>query len=299
MLVTMSSLTLPALPAAQQVKLVTTAHELRLCVAAWRKHDETIGFVPTMGALHQGHLELVRRSQDLTTRTIVSIFVNPKQFTEADDLTSYPRDLAADQTLLASVGCDLLYAPGLEEIYPAGFATEVKPGPLANIFEGAHRPGHFTGVATVVTKLLLQAAPDYAFFGEKDYQQLRVIENTVRDLALPVSIVPVPTMRDTDGLALSSRNRRLSADARQQAGYLPEILFETAEQLRQGYPLDLTMQEGRKKLAEAGFKIDYFELIDSRTFVPMTTLRKPARLLVAAWMGDVRLIDNVDVFGAF
>lgn len=295
----MTSMTLPSLPAAAQVKVVTTVHELRLCVAAWRNHDETIGFVPTMGALHQGHLELVRRSQDLTTRTIVSIFVNPLQFNQAEDLASYPRDLAADQALLATTGCDLLYAPDVEEIYPAGFATEVKPGPLANIFEGTFRPGHFTGMATVVTKLLLQTAPDYAFFGEKDYQQLRIVENTVRDLALPVSIVPVPTIRDQDGLALSSRNRRLSPEARLQAGYLPEILFETAEQLRQGYPLEMTMAEARQKLVEAGFRLDYFELIDSRTFVPMTTLRKPARLLIAAWLGDVRLIDNVDVFGAF
>lgn len=279
------------------VKTVTTAHELRLCIAAWRSYDETIGFVPTMGALHDGHLELVKRSQALTSRTIVSIFVNPLQFNNQSDLALYPRNLAQDQALLAEAGCDLLYAPEVEEIYPPGFATEVKPGPLANIFEGTFRPGHFTGMTTVVTKLLLQTAPDYAFFGEKDFQQLRLVENTVRDLAIPTSIVAVPTIRDADGLALSSRNQRLSSEARLQAGYLPEILFETAAALRSGEAkIEDALPAARQKLIEAGFRIDYLEIIDARSFTPMATLRKPARLIIAAWLGDVRLIDNIDVF---
>ncbi|MDP7548619.1 MAG: pantoate--beta-alanine ligase, partial [Alphaproteobacteria bacterium] len=197
------------------IETVTTIPELRAALKAWRQQGETIGLVPTMGALHEGHLSLVRHSRAKTMRTCVTLFVNPKQFGPAEDLDSYPRDEADDMAKLDAVGADLLFQPGPEEVYPAGFATSVHVGGLGDILEGEYRPGFFTGVATVVTKLLVQALPDIAVFGEKDYQQSLVIRRLTRDLDIPVRIEAVPIVREDDGLALSSRNAYLNGSDRQ------------------------------------------------------------------------------------
>lgn len=278
------------------MKTVTTVRELRLATQSWRQHDEVIGFVPTMGALHDGHMALVRKAESLSKRTVVSIFVNPLQFGATEDLGKYPRTLAADQEKLAAAGCDLLFTPTAEEMYPENFVTKVEPGPLAEMLEGVHRPGHFSGVATVVTKLLLQVLPDYACFGEKDFQQLRIVEQLVRDLSIPTTIVPVPTVRDSDGLALSSRNSMLSPELREQASELPETLFDVAERLRAGQNISMVLEAGRTKLTEAGMRVDYLDLVDGRTFEVLNTLKKNARVMVAARLGRVRLLDNIALF---
>ena len=279
------------------MQTVTTVRELRAALLPWREAGETVGFVPTMGALHKGHLALVAASRKAAKRTLASVFVNPMQFGPNEDLAKYPRPLAEDQKLLAEAGCDLLYAPDAKEIYPEGFAAKIDPGPLATILEGASRPGHFGGVATVVAKLLLQALPDCAFFGEKDYQQLLIVRRVARDLNIPVYIAAVPLVRDTDGLALSSRNAYLTPEQRKQAASLPKTLAETAAQLSQGRKIDDALKEGREKLAAAGFKLDYLELRDAGTLAPAHDLTLPARLLAAVRVGPVRLIDNMAVKG--
>ncbi len=264
---------------------------------SWREAGETVAFVPTMGALHKGHLALVEGARQLAARTLVSIFVNPMQFGPNEDLAKYPRPLPEDQKLLADAGCDLLYAPSAAEIYPEGFVTKIDPGPLATILEGAFRPGHFAGVATVVAKLLLQAMPDIALFGEKDYQQLLIIRRIVRDLNIPSHIIAAPIVRDDDQLALSSRNAYLSLEQHKQAAALPKILVETADQLTAGGSIEMALKEGREKLAAAGFKLDYLELRDAGTLAPAHNLTLPARLLAAVRIGPVRLIDNMAVIG--
>jgi pantoate--beta-alanine ligase len=274
---------------------VTTAHDLRFVINAWRKKNKTIGFVPTMGALHDGHMALVKRAQSLADHTIASIFVNPLQFGPTEDLSRYPRPLEADQKRLESAGCDVLFTPSVEEMYPEGFATQIDPGPLATVLEGAIRPSHFAGVATVVTKFLMMVRPDYACFGEKDYQQLQVIHQIVRDLAIPVSIVPVPIVREADGLALSSRNAYLSPDERVKAPLLSKTLFDVAEKLRAGADIDATLESARKRLTDSGFTPDYLVLADSHTLAPLNKVMKDARLLVAARLGTTRLIDNIAV----
>lgn len=277
---------------------------LRDAVRQWKRAGLTIGLVPTMGALHEGHLSLVREAQTRCDRVIVSIFVNPTQFNNPEDLAGYPRTEDADIALLE--GVDALFIPSPEAMYPAGFSTTVQVGGLSESLEGAYRPGHFNGMATVVTKLFGLSGADKAFFGEKDWQQLQIVRRMVQDLNLPVEIVPCPTLRETDGLALSSRNRRLSGQARQIAPLLHRIMQETAAAIRSGTAVDTALADGEKRLAEAGFgPIDYLACCDAETLQPVGRSRSDAahqtgegergalRLLAAAALDSVRLIDNI------
>ncbi len=277
------------------IRTVTTVRELKAAMTPWHGRDGTVGFVPTMGALHEGHLSLVRRAQDVTQHTVVSVFVNPLQFGPGEDLEHYPRNLESDQCMLEAAGCDLLFAPTTEEIYPPGFATRIDPGPLATILEGKFRPGHFVGVATVVTRLLMQVGPDYAFFGEKDYQQLLIIQQTVRDLSIPVTILPAPIGRAADGLALSSRNAYLPPSERAKASHLPATLFGLVERLRAGEDVEPVLLDGQRQLVKEGFRVDYLTLVDERTLEPLTLAQRHARLLVAVHLGATRLIDNMPI----
>ena len=274
--------------------VVRTVAALRRAVDAWHGTGETVGLVPTMGALHRGHLALVARARELSGRVVASLFVNPTQFAPTEDLARYPRDETADAAKLAAAGCDLLYAPGIDEIYPPGFVTTVDPGAIAELLCGRFRPGHFKGVATVVTKLLLQARPDLACFGEKDYQQLQIIRRVVRDLDIAARIEPVPTVREPDGLALSSRNAYLSPAERAIAPHLHRILAHAAERVRAGAPPREAEAHATAALAAAGFTtVDYFAVCDAATLAPLARLDRPARILAAAWLGGTRLIDNV------
>jgi len=271
--------------------------DLRARVADWRRAGETIGLVPTMGALHEGHLALVRRAQADNRRCIVTLFVNPTQFGANEDLGAYPRTEGADRDQLAALGVDLLFAPGVAEMYAPDAATTVTVARLADHLCGPFRPGHFAGVATIVTKLLLQSLPDAAYFGEKDYQQLQVIRRLTRDLDIPVRIVGVPTVRDADGLALSSRNAYLSPNERSAALALPRTLKAIAERLARS-PKEVAQQTawGRDQLSAAGFaKIDYVEVCDAETLQPLNEVKAPARVFGAAWMGRTRLIDNAPI----
>lgn len=267
---------------------------LRARVLGWRREGETIALVPTMGALHAGHGALVAEARSRAARTVVSIFLNPTQFSPAEDLDRYPRTFEADCALLAEAGVDLVYAPGVPDMYPAGFDTRIVPGGPASVgLEDAARPHFFGGVATVVAKLLLQAMPDVAMFGLKDYQQLRVVTAMVRDLDLPVEIVPVETIREHDGLALSSRNRFLKADERRRAASLYAALQEAAAAIRAGTPVEAALATGRNTILKAGCTIDYFEARDALTL--KTPEEGAVRLLAAARLGAVRLIDNIGV----
>jgi len=279
------------------ISTVTTIRDLRTTLLGWREAGETVALVPTMGALHQGHKVLVETAGKMAKRAVTSIFLNPLQFGPKEDLAKYPRSLEADQKLLSEAGCDLLYAPTPADMYPPDFAAKIDPGPLGTILEGAARPGHFTGVVTVVIKLLLQTMPDIALFGEKDYQQLLIIHRAVRDLDLPIHIVGVPIVRDTDGLAFSSRNVYLSPDERKCAVALPNTLQETAATIREGKDIAAALKTGQDKLTKAGFTVDYLELADAHTLAPTRTLTGPARLLAAAKIGATRLIDNLAVAG--
>jgi pantoate--beta-alanine ligase len=271
---------------------VATVRALRAALLPWRKAHETVAFVPTMGALHRGHLALVAEARKIAKRVVVSIFINPMQFAPNEDWASYPRRMGEDQILLAGAGCDLIYAPAVDEIYPNGFATYIDPGPMAAILEGAFRPTHFRGVATVVVKLLLQLLPDAALFGEKDYQQLQIIRQVVRDLNIPIHIIGAPIVRDADGLALSSRNAYLSADERKRAVALPQALDTASDAILAGGGIETVLTQGRARLAETGFTVDYLELADAATLAPLRKLGPPARLLIAARIGKTRLIDN-------
>lgn len=269
---------------------------LRQKVAAWRREGLTIGVVPTMGALHEGHLSLVRTALDRADRVIVTLFVNPKQFNSAADLAAYPRTENEDAAKLAPLGAHLLFCPDGDAMYPPGFATTVSVTGVSEGLCGAHRPGHFDGVSTVVTKLLLQTGADFAFFGEKDFQQLQVVRRLVADLNIPVEIVGCPTVREEDGLALSSRNLRLSAEERAVAPALARILSETADRIENGASVVEALAEARDAMASAGFReVEYLELRGEDGLKPMMTLDRLARLLVAAWLGETRLIDNVRV----
>ena len=275
---------------------VRTVAELRKQVAAWRAAGHAIGLVPTMGALHPGHLSLIAAARARGGRVIASIFVNPKQFGPNEDLDRYPRDEAGDAALLAGAGCDLLFAPPVAEVYPAGFATEVRVGGLGDVLCGAARPGHFDGVATVVTKLLNMVRADAAFFGEKDWQQLAIIRRLAADLDSGTEIVGRPIIRDADGLALSSRNAYLDAAQRHDAVALPVALHAAARALTKGEDAGTTLVAARAALSAAGFgPIDYLTLADPSSLVTLDRLDRPARLLAAAWMGKTRLIDNVPV----
>lgn len=269
--------------------------ELRQTVGAWRRGGDTIGLVPTMGALHEGHLSLVRRARAQCARAVVSIFVNPTQFGPNEDFTRYPRDLAGDAAKLATVGTDAIFAPEVAEMYPAGAATTVTVSGLTDGLCGPFRPGHFQGVATVVTKLLLQCLPDVGYFGEKDYQQLQVIRRFVQDLDIPVRIEGVPTFRESDGLAMSSRNAYLSPEERAVAPTLYRVLTSVAAEVAHGGSAAMAASRGRAELAAGFNKLDYLEVVDAATLQPIERLHGPARVAVAAWLGKTRLIDNVPI----
>lgn len=263
-------------------------------VATWRAAGQTVALVPTMGALHAGHLALVAIARSRADRVVASIFVNPKQFGANEDLDRYPRREAADAKALTDAGCDLLWLPPAEVMYPAGFATNVTVAGVSEPLDGAARPGHFDGVATVVAKLFSQVRPDVAVFGEKDFQQLSVIRRLNADLDFGIEIVGAPTQRDDDGLALSSRNAYLSTEDRAAAVALPRALGEAAEAIAAGVgPADV-LDKARMRLAAAGFAVDYVELVDAETLAAPRAGR-PRRLLAAARIGGTRLIDNVAV----
>ena len=277
------------------IATVRTTAELREQVRAWRGAGKTIGLVPTMGALHAGHLSLVRRSLASTDRTVISLFVNPKQFAPHEDFAVYPRDEDRDRALLAELGSHLLFAPDVEEMYPEGFATRVSVPGLGDTLEGAFRPGFFEGVATVVAKLLLQCLPDRAFFGEKDFQQVMIVRRLVRDLAVPVEIVGCPTVREADGLALSSRNVYLDKAGRAIAPQLHETLRAVAAAVAAGADPLAEEKRAAERLLAAGFaKVDYVAVRDAESLASPRPER-PRRVLGAAFVGRTRLIDNMPV----
>ncbi len=274
--------------------VLKTVADLRHFVKAQRAAGHRIALVPTMGALHDGHLELVRRALDEKACVIVSIFVNPTQFAPHEDLAAYPRTWDADIEKLEALGAHGVFYPAATEMYPEGFATAISVGGVSEPLEGAHRPGHFDGVATVVAKLLLQALPDNALFGEKDWQQLQVIKRLVADLDIPVAITGVPTVRDENGLALSSRNAYLDEAQYQIAIKLNRILFAVAAQIRGGAAPAEAQQSGLHDLEQAGFTaIDYLEIRDAASLDPPG--EGPLRVLAAVKLGKARLIDNVAV----
>jgi pantoate--beta-alanine ligase len=278
------------------MQIVRESIALREIVEGWRGAGERAALVPTMGALHAGHIALVDAAKDEADRVIASIFVNPLQFNDAGDLDRYPRQEARDKALLEEAGCDVLWMPTVEQFYPEGFATTVHVAGVSERWEGAHRPGHFDGVATVVAKLFAAARPDLAIFGEKDFQQLAVIRRLNDDLGLGVEILGLPTVRDEDGLALSSRNALLSLDERKRAVELPHALREAARAIGAGESVAEALDRARARLGEAGFgKVDYVALVDSATLKPLETARGAMRLIAAATIGTTRLIDNISV----
>ena len=278
------------------VPIVRTRAELRSIVAGWRRENLTIAVVPTMGALHEGHLSLVRAALAKADRVIVTLFVNPKQFNSAADLAAYPRTEHEDAAKLGPLGAHLLYAPDAEEVYPAGFATTVSMSGASEGLCGENRPGHFDGVATVVAKLFLQTGADVAFFGEKDFQQLAVVRRMAGDLDIPIEIIGCPTVREADGLALSSRNVHLSAEERAIAPRLAEILGAAATRLSAGIEAAPVLEAARQAIVTAGFRqLEYVELRSEADLAPLVHADRPARLLAAAWLGKTRLIDNVVV----
>jgi pantoate--beta-alanine ligase len=269
---------------------------LRARVRAWREAGETVGLVPTMGGIHDGHLALVRAARGASDHVVASLFVNPTQFGPAEDFAGYPRDETRDMALIEAAGGELLYAPSVETMYGAGFQTTVHVAEIAHGLCGDHRPGHFDGVATVVTKLFAQCEPDTAWFGEKDYQQLLVIRRLVRDLGLAVAVHGVATVREADGLALSSRNAYLDAGERAIAPILHRALAALAEAVAGGAPAAGETARARATLLDAGFAaVDYVELRDAMTLAPVEAVTRPARALAAARLGRTRLIDNVAV----
>jgi pantoate--beta-alanine ligase len=277
--------------------IIRTIAALRDLLVEWRRDGARIGLIPTMGALHEGHLTLVRRALAVGERAVVSIFVNPTQFGPNEDFSAYPRREAQDVATFAEAGGHLVWAPTVDEMYPAGFATHVAVSGLTDGLCGPFRPGHFQGVATVVAKLLLQVQADHAYFGQKDYQQLQVVTRMARDLDIPTGIVGVPTVREADGLALSSRNVYLSAVERQAAAQLPRVMRETAAAALAGEaPFAQLLETAKARLSAAGFgPIDYVSINDAETLVPVESLARPARLFVAARLGRTRLIDNIPI----
>ncbi|MCA0013545.1 pantoate--beta-alanine ligase [Mesorhizobium sp. B292B1B] len=275
--------------------VVDTVAGLRARIRDWRRDGLRVAMVPTMGALHEGHLSLVRIALERAERCVVSIFVNPTQFAPSEDLDKYPRQLARDLDQLALAGADLAYTPGVGEMYPAGFATKISVGGPSAGLESDFRPTFFDGVATVVAKLFLQASPDVAVFGEKDYQQLCVVRQLCRDLDLPVEIIGAPTIRDAHGLAMSSRNAYLGEAELQIARRLNVVLHKAAAALAAGADQNGATGEASRALLSAGFqKVDYVEARESRTLGPWRRGQE-GRLLAAAWLAKTRLIDNVDV----
>jgi pantoate--beta-alanine ligase len=275
------------------VQIVRNSEELTRGRAALQGK---VALVPTMGALHEGHMALLAEAKTRTDAVAASIFVNPAQFGEGEDFDRYPRREADDVAMLEAAGCDLLWAPSVRDVYPNGFATTVSVSGVSERWEGEVRPGHFEGVATVVAKLLLAVRPDVALFGQKDFQQLAVIRRLVADLGVPVEIVGVPTVREADGLALSSRNAYLSPDERQQALALPRALETSRSAIRGGTPVFQALHDAHASLRDSGFsRIDYFALVDAATLEPLEAPQGQMRLIAAAMIGTTRLIDNLAV----
>lgn len=276
--------------------LLHTIGETREAVRAARREGAVIGFVPTMGALHEGHAALVRHARGECGFVVVSLFVNPTQFDRSDDYEMYPRTLDADMALCRELGVGAVFVPSAAEMYPEPPLTFVEVTEVSARLCGAFRPGHFRGVASVVAKLFNIVSPDRAYFGEKDAQQLAVIQRMVADLNLPVAIVPVETVRESDGLALSSRNARLSAAERSIAPLLYRALRTAAAMLEEGRPVDEATESGLALLrAEGAFRVEYFEVVDAGRMQPVADARGNLRIAVAAWLGNTRLIDNVPV----
>lgn len=282
---------------ADQPKILRTVPSLRRTLEPYRRARQAIALVPTMGALHEGHLKLVREARKKARRVVVSIFVNPTQFAPTEDFGSYPRTFAADIKALAALKVDTVWAPTAAEMYPEGFATRIAPeGAALAGLEDKFRPHFFGGVATVVTKLFTQVRPDFAMFGQKDYQQLRVVTQMASDLDLDVKVIGIPTVREKDGLALSSRNVYLSETERAAAPVLSRVLKASAARIKRGEPIEMVMEEGAGEIAHAGFKLDYLEARHALTLKPVSSVKDgPIRLLVAAKIGKTRLIDNLGV----
>lgn len=281
------------------LKIVRSIPELRETVGQWRRDGQTVALVPTMGALHEAHMTLMREARSRADRVVATIFINPTQFGENEDLSNYPRREAKDVERLQHDKIDLLFAPDVSAIYPDGFATTVSVAGVSQGLCGEHRPGHFEGVATVVTKLLLQTLPDFALFGEKDFQQLQVIKSLTRDLDIPVEIIGIPTVREADGLAMSSRNAHLKPDERALAPVLHRVLTNAATKISNGADIGQTCTAAKIELLEAGFTpVEYFEARDAKTLAePDVTsdFNQPLQLLTAAWLGATRLIDNIAI----
>ena len=275
------------------MQIVRNSEELTRAASALKRGGR-LALVPTMGALHAGHLALIAEAKRRADRVAASIFVNPLQFGAGEDFARYPRQEGDDARMLEDAGCDLLWLPAVADIYPDGFATRVSVSGVSERWEGAIRPGHFDGVATVVAKLLISVQPDVALFGEKDFQQLAVIRRMASDLSIPAEIAAVPTVREDDGLAMSSRNAYLSPDERRRAAALPSALDYARGAIRDGTPVPLVLDTARKMLVEAGFsRIDYFALVDAATLDPLDAPRGEMRLIAAAVIGATRLIDNL------
>ncbi|GLR47109.1 pantoate--beta-alanine ligase [Sphingomonas astaxanthinifaciens] len=278
------------------MQIIRALDGLELGVAMVRQHGNTLALVPTMGALHDGHLALIAEARRVADRVAATIFVNPLQFNDPKDLEKYPRTEEADLAKLEAAGCDLVWLPTPDQLYPAGFATSISVRGVSERWEGEHRPGHFDGVATVVAKLLLAVRPDIAIFGEKDWQQLAVIRRMATDLGLGIGILGHPTVREADGLAMSSRNALLGTDERAQAVAIPQVLGEIARQILAGESVAASLANGKARLLAAGFSgVDYLALVDGASLEPLETVGENMRLLVAAKLGTVRLIDNIPV----
>nr|WP_277923553.1 pantoate--beta-alanine ligase [Sphingomonas sp. TREG-RG-20F-R18-01] len=278
-----------------RVQTIRTLDALRSAIADFRSDGAGIALVPTMGALHSGHIALIETARRQGRKVVASIFVNPRQFGPNEDLARYPRREAADARMLTEAGCDLLWLPPVDVMYPAGFATNISVSGVSEGLDGAARPGHFDGVATVVAKLFNQVRPDVALFGEKDFQQLAVIRRMVTDLDFGIEIEGVPTQRDDDGLALSSRNVYLEPEQRAAAVALPRALGEAARAIARGDSPADALAAARESLIAAGFVVDYVELVDAATLTAEMAEDRPRRLLAAARLGATRLIDNLDV----
>jgi len=276
--------------------IVRTVADLRKLVRGWKAAGDMVGVVPTMGALHDGHLSLARAARRECERVVATIFVNPKQFGNPEDLKLYPRSEAADAALLATVPVDVLFAPPIEEVYPDGFITTVSVGGVSEPLEGRMRPGHFDGVATVVTKLFGMSMADRGYFGQKDWQQLQVVQRLVRDLNLPVKVVGCETIREADGLAMSSRNARLTDAGRIKAPVFVAAITAAAEDIRAGQSDRMAIREAAEMVRAAGFdRVEYIELRDAESLMPSDDPARPRRMLAAAWLDGVRLIDNIPV----
>jgi pantoate--beta-alanine ligase len=274
------------------MKIIRTLPELRATTAQWRSEGLKSAVVPTMGALHEGHLTLVREGLKRADRVLTTLFVNPKQFSATEDLSRYPRDEAGDAAKLATAGAHVLYVPSPETIYPPGFATTISlSGPATAGLEDKFRPHFFAGVATIVAKLFNQTQCDVAMFGEKDWQQLQVVTQMAADLDIPTKVIGIPTVREADGLAMSSRNAYLSKAEREQSTAIITALNKAAAAIRAGTP----PQEACANPHLPGFRVDYFEARNATTLAPITTPAEPTRLLAAAWLGTTRLIDNIAV----